>query len=466
MKKLFYLIVVAAMLLILPAAASGQSGITWDSEIIIQNVGTDTAYVTLYYYNNVSAGGGLNKSQDYTIALGQSIKIYPLDVPEGFNGSVVIESTQPVAAIVNEKGDYPTYDGAYEGFEVGSGAVRLPNIQSANSGFYSFFNVQNAGSETTTVTADFIEEPNKGYASVGDQQCTIDPGEACTFSQEPGQGAWTVGKWVGGAKLTSNNGQHIVASANLVHAPGTFGMSSYSGFTGNGSPTAILPNIMNANADYWSGININNGGTSATNITLKFSPEAGYPAIANIVFNGVQPNDTVVQLMTTVPELAGNVKWVGSVEVDGGGQNIFAIVNTLNTVAGELSAWKGFDPAAATDTIHMPGIFAEGGTSPWWTGVQIYNTSTTDAYVDIVYSECGPPYCATAWTPASETNVLIPGRTPIVRLQSGGAWAGKYYFGSATVTSNGPGVVAIVNIIAPSLFGSGEVTNSYNAINR
>jgi hypothetical protein len=455
MKKAFYLLVLVAML-VLPSAAMGQQGVNWDAGILVQNVGAADADVTVYYYNNDADGGGLNTSANYTIPMGGSLTVYPLDVADGFNGSVVIESTEPIVAIANELGDGFQYGASYEGFEMGADTVRLPNVQSNNNGFYSFFNVQNAGSAAATVTVEFVAEPGAGYVAIANETCTMDPGEACTFSQQPGQGSWTVGKWVGGAKVTAT--QPVVASANIVHEPGDWGMSSYSGFTSAGSTTAVLPNIMNANGNYWSGINVTNGGAVATDITLMFTPETGYPAIADIVFPAVGAGATIVQLMPN----ATAVQWVGSVEVDGGGQNIFVIVNTLNTVSGEVAAWKGFDPAQATDTVVAPAILSDGEGYPFFTGVQIVNTGASPTNVTVDYGPNG----GGAFNPANDTG-LIPAGGSVVFMQAGGAWTGNKYIGSATITNdNGMPMLAIVNEIAPSLFAVGEATNSYNAFNR
>ncbi len=457
MKKVLYLVV--ALMVMLPVAALAQ--ISYDTGILIQNVGTDDAEVTVYYYYSADDGGGLAGSVNYTIPMGGSQTIYPIDMAAPFNGSVVIESTEPIVAIANELGDYPTYGASYEGFAMGSTEVVLPNIQSDNNGFYSWFNVQNAGTGTANVTVEFIAEPGQGYADIADQTCTLDVGEACTFSQEPGAAPWTVGQWVGGAKVTSN--EPVVASANIVHAPGDYGMSSYSGFTGSGSATSILPNIMNANSNYWSGINVTNGGGASTTITLSFTPEAGYAAIDDVVFTGVGAGATVVHLMPNHPDLGPSTKWVGSVEADGGGQNVFVIVNTLNTVAGEVSAWKGFDPAAATDTVVMPAILSDGEGYAFFTGFQVVNleaSGSTNITVEYGANTGG------TYDPPDETGTIAAGAS-IVLLQSGGAWDGHKYIGSATITNDdGAPMLAIVNEIAPSLFGAGEATNSYNAFNQ
>jgi hypothetical protein len=448
MKKALYLVIAVALMAILPAAALGQ--VSYDTGILIQNVGTADADITVYYYTSADDGGGLADSQAYTIPMGGSVTIYPIDPAAPFNGSVVIESTEPIVAIANELGDYPTYGASYEGFDMGSTEVVLPNIQSDNNGFDSWFNVQNAGAATANVTITYT--PEAGYSAAPPETCTLGVGEACTLDQS----GWTLGQWVGGAKVTSD--EPVVASVNIVHGPGDWGMSSYSGFTGSGSPTAVLPNIMNANANYWSGINVTNGGAAATDITLSFTPEAGYPAIADIVFPAVGPGETIVQLMPGATSGA----WVGSVEVDGGGENIFSIVNTLNTVAGEVAAWKGFDPAMATDTVVMPAILSDGEGYPFFTGFQVVNLAGTATDITVSYGA----NTGGTFAPADETGT-IPAGGSLVFLQNGGAWAGHKYIGSATITNtDGAPMLAIVNEIAPSLFGAGEATNSYNAFNQ
>jgi hypothetical protein len=389
-----------------------------------------------------------------------------LDVPDGFNGSVVIESTEPVVAIVNELGDYPNYGASYEGFALGSQQVQLPNVQSANNGFYSFFNVQNAGSITAYVTVDFTPEAGSAFAEPPDETCAMEPGESCTFSQQPGQGFWNVGTWRGSATVMSD-GEPIVASVNLVHEPGEWGMSSYSGFTSSGSTSAILPNIMSGNSNYWSGINVTNGGVTTTTVTLMFTPVVG-PALPDKVYPVVAPGETVILLMPTLPDLAGDVQWIGSVEVDGGGENIFVIVNTLNQVDGEVAGWKGFDPAQATDTVVMPAILSDSSGYPFFTGFQVVNLGGDDTDITITYTPCAPPNCDPAWTPAPETGTILAGQSDFwIQAGGGSQWDGQKYIGAATITNhNGMPMLAIVNEIAPGVFSTGEATNSYNAFNR
>jgi hypothetical protein len=492
MKRASILLVIATIVALLPAAALGQSGITWDSEIIIMNLGTDTAFVTVYYYDLETDGttGGLNTSADYTIGMGASIRIYPLDPAPGFNGSAVVESTEPIAVIVNEMGDPTTntYNASYMGSAAEADLVWLPNLMSCNSGYYNFFNVQNAGAASTTVTVTFIDWMKPADFTPVAETCDLDPGEACTISMEPGSGQWpsrpdcytSSYRWIGGAKIESTGGVPVVATANQVHQDGDWGMSSFTGFTGLGSTEVILPNIMHMNSpppdgdEYWNGAAVFNVGDTTATITYKFYPKVG-PAIPDRIVS-LEPDDLDFLLMGPGQTGLGEFEqWIGTVVVDGGGEEIFVVTNQLSNKLGELSAWKGIDPATASASISLPLIMSDNLPGDvWWSGFMVYNLDPAEtATVTVSYAECGPPHCATAWTPIDEQLQVGP-RGSEWWLQSGdwsfigwNDWAsGGYYFGNATVTSSGPDIVAIVGLLGSSLQDSGELTNSYNGINR
>lgn len=491
MRKATILLVVALVAAILPAAAMGQSGITWDTEIVIMNLGVDTAYVTVYYYDleDGMGSGGLNTQTDYTIDAGASIKFTPA-VASGFNGSAVVESTEPIAVIVNEMGDPATYtyNASYMGFDAGSDEVRLPALMSCNSGYYTFFNVQNAGSATTTVTVDYIDWLKPADFTPINETVELDPGEAHTFTQEPGSAngqfparadCYTSAyRWIGGAKITSTGGVPVVATANQVHADASWGMSSYSGFTGVGSTSVILPAIMYENAPdpagdrYWSGVAVANVGDATTTITYSFYPKVG-AAVSNIT-KQLTPDELDFLLMgeqrTFDAGLVAGAQWVGTIVIDGGGEELMVMTNQLSNKRGELSAWKGIDPLTATDTIALPLIMSDSLPGAiWWTGFMVYNLDPTNpALVTVSYTP------GATCTPANEQLTLAP-ETSEWWLQSGD-WSfmgfnnwdtcGEY-FGNATVTSDaGQPIVAIVSVLGSSMQDTGELTNSYNGLNR
>jgi hypothetical protein len=157
MKKL-RLILVAGLLLILAFAAvpgaSAQGGISgYTTGIQIQNLGTAAATATTTFYNQ---DGSIAGTKNDSIPAGGSVTNFPLaGVSAGFNGSAVVSSDQPVAAIANLLGSNGTYAGATTGVATGSTSVGLPLVMRGNSGFNTWFNVQNAGTTAAAVTVSY-----------------------------------------------------------------------------------------------------------------------------------------------------------------------------------------------------------------------------------------------------------------------------------------------------------------------
>jgi len=137
MKKTLILALLVAMVLV--GSVAGQ-GITYNTGFQVQNLGTGTATITIIYYNQ---DGSVAASVPDSIPAGGSKTYYPLTaVPDGFNGSVVISSDMPIAAIANELGNGGAYAASYAGFDAGATTINLPLIMRGNYGFNTWFNVQ------------------------------------------------------------------------------------------------------------------------------------------------------------------------------------------------------------------------------------------------------------------------------------------------------------------------------------
>ena len=193
MKKILALILL--LVLVSSVVVSGQ-GITYDTGFQVQNLGTAQANITVTYYNQ---DGSVAASVADTIAAGGSKTYYPLTaVPDGFNGSVVITSDQPVAAIANELGNAGAYGASYAGFSAGATEVNLPLVMRNNGGFNTWFNVQNAGTADANVTVAYTPG---AHGSPYTEMATIKPGAAHTFDQA---GLTALGpRFVGSPKVKS-----------------------------------------------------------------------------------------------------------------------------------------------------------------------------------------------------------------------------------------------------------------------
>ena len=156
MNRVVRLSVLAALILSLVTfgVAGAQTGVTgldaavtYTSGFQVQNLESTDAAVSLEFYNQ-DGTLAVTPAPTYTVAGNGSKTFFPInDVSTGFNGSLVISSDKDIRAVSNLVGSGPgNYFAATNGFQAGSATVSLPLVMCNNSGFDTFFNVQNAGS--------------------------------------------------------------------------------------------------------------------------------------------------------------------------------------------------------------------------------------------------------------------------------------------------------------------------------
>jgi hypothetical protein len=433
MKKLSILLIVALLSTLLVLPASAQT-ITWTSGFQVQNLSSTAAASILIYYYNQDGTEAITPVSDSIAAMG-SKTYFPIHAADGFSGSVVVESTEPVVAIANTIGSTDTtanfYWASTESFASGAQTVNLPLIMRNNSGFSTWFNVQNAGATDATVSVSYIA--GSSGTDYNAPSVVVKPGASATFNQ---LGMTALGdKFVGSAVVSSN--VPVVASVMQVGAKTMLG---YNGFAA-GSTSVSLPLVMANNAGFFTGIQVQNVGAAATNITIDYGTNiAGAFVPANETAT-LQPGESATFLQNTGqwPIIGAADKYVGSATIDGGGQPIVAIVNQLK--AGRGTAYDGFDPAAATASVSAPLIQynPDGG---WFTGFQVMNVGGSAVNIVVDYGT----NTAGTFSPANETATIQPGDS-YNSLQNSASWvAGGKYIGSATVTAPaGSQIVMIVN---------------------
>ncbi len=437
------------------------SSVTYTSGFQVQNLETTDATVILEFYNQDGTLAA-SPAPQYTIAGSSSKTFFPInDVPSGFNGSLVISSDKDIRAVSNLVGSGPgNYFAATNGFQAGSTAVSLPLVMCNNSGFDTFFNVQNAGTADATVTIQYVPGSN-GTAQT--ETATIKPGAAKTFDQTTGSSTVNCstladgsGKFIGSAKITGT--QPLVAAVMQLNTASFKVLMGYGGFT-QGSANVALPLVMANNSGFYTGIQVQNAGTAATDVTIAYSPNtagAGNPvnesftlaagASKTILQNGAPPGNGSANNWGSIGKYIG-----GALISSSNSQPLVAIVNQVRPSPALGSAYEGFDPSTATTKVSAPLIMANNST--YYTGIQVQNVDTTSVNVTIKYST----NLAGSFAPADEVFTLAAGASKTI-IQSGGAWSGNKYIGSATVTASGK-VVAIVNQVSLSVSGDQMATS-------
>lgn len=443
-KVLTTLLACLALMAIMSSGAYASTIASYTSGFQVQNLDSGTANISMVFYN---ADGSTAASVPDTIAGGGSNTYFPLPsgVNSGFNGSAVISSDKPVAAIANVIGD-STQGSSYSGFDSGSNSISLPLINKANYNIDTWFNVQNAGSSDVNVTVAYSGQPNCNETG------TIKPGAAKTFNQATNT-CLPVGYVGAGTVTTANASDSIVASALQVATSGLF---AYNGFS-TGSTNPVMP-LISANVfGFHTGMQIQNQGSSSTNVTVTYRPAPGGS-------NGTQCTET-----KTIPgngsetftlyafSLSGTTSstcsfgqyFVGSAEVtaNSASQNLVAIVNQTN-FADKGSAYNSFNKSDATGTVVMPLIM---NAYNIWTGFNVMNVGTASATVTCTYSGITQTSTAT----------LAPNEAMSVQQVSGFP---ANYVGGGTCTASGGSLVGVVN--QANTVASGDTTLTYEAFNQ
>lgn len=440
MKKLSILLILALVTSVFVAPAAAQS-ITYTSGFQVQNLGESTATIMLQYYNQDGSQPIADVAD--TIPAGSNKTYFPIHAPDGFNGSVVVLADQPVVAITNTLGNSTQYAASTEGFSGGATSVKLPLIMRGNSGYYTWFNVQNTGTADAQVYVEYL--PSSAGNADSEGPVTIKPGASHTFDQHD---RTTLGdKFVGSAVVSSD--QPVVATVMQVGEKYK-SMLGYAGFTA-GSDTVSLPLIMANNSGFYTGFQVQNIGTIDTEITVSYGANIGGSFAPVDEYATLAPNE-----MATFLQSAGQFatpKYVGSATItSNNGQPIVAIVNQVKMTGVALgTAYNGFDPAAATERVSAPLIMANN--SGYFTGIQVMNVGEYDTNITVTYG----PNTAGTLAPPQEFATVSPGDT-FNSIQNAGIWTSKYV-GSLTVQADPGGkIVMIVNEIWPAAPGDQFLT--------
>lgn len=441
-RILLGLVVVAGLVgvVVQPAYAAGY---TYFSGFQVQNLEASPATVTI---NFIDGTGAVKFSLPDTIDANGSKNYYPLpsQLQAGFNGSVVISSNTRLASVVNIQATNPVpVSASYVGASSGSTSVQLPLLMKGNSGYNTWYSVQNVGSSATNLSVVYSDGTTASATNVP-------PSASFVFKQvdesHPNLKVFS-------AVVTSSTSP----IAATVVEEGTDTVFAYSGFN-SGSKAPVMPLINTNNVGYQTGVQIQNLSGTSTNVTLSYMPAqagkactetqtiaAGQSAtFALYPFAGVSKSFITT---TCVKE-----KFIGSAKVtaNSGNSDLVAVVNQFKSASGE--AYGAFDPNTATAGVVMPLIMdRRGNAGQYWTGISIMNVGTSA--VDIT--------CTFTNTSYTVTQTVQPDAS-LVDLQQGKI--ASNYAGSGTCTTSSGKIVGIVNELSQRLPGDNLLV--YEAISK
>jgi hypothetical protein len=482
MKKTLFgaLVIVSLLVGAIGAASADEAGVSslpsggWWEASLVMNTGDAEANVVLTPILGLGAPTTTFTAETTTIAMGASYNFMPgqyggLDLGDGFQGSAVVSSDQPIVAIGsvanNMIGDIGVSGGRaaaqYSGISQDDVAtsVAFPIVKADYKGKTTTFYIQTV--EAGTIYATY--SMNNGANTYTAMATTTEAGQMATFSPEDATGmptgCSTDVTCVGAATFTSTvQLAGVYAEHNTVDNPGQVLLSTR-GFTpGDFGMTVLIPAVKSVWVGRTTGIQIMNVGNAPADIDVTLAYQDGGATAAG----GKVINFPLVPAGTSVTYFPGNHTTDDTLlgPFGGGAMNEFlgsATITSLQPMVAivnendfaiptrtKQTVYAGF--AAGSDTVLFPLTkeFYNGNT----TGLQIMNigagTVTLSAdYVctkntfAVAVNSAGAPISV-----ASGTSFTFWG---VTQYWNGAfdAYRGDYCAVSVTATGTGATIVGI-----------------------
>jgi len=461
---------ILAMLVVAVVALQGLAGATvaqgpagtWATGIQIQNQSDSApANITIEFYWAVGTPneGQLALTFNDTVAAGQSKTYYvPSHIPglpDNFVGSAVVESDQPVAAILNTTNteeNVPKRLGAATGVLTPSTTVYAPYLRKAYYNRNSYIAVQNTTGETAQVTVDYKDAAGNPLPDAK-ETATIPAYSTKIFYQD--QNANLPSGFFGSATITGSKELAVVINnANSGATAAEAGFESYNGFSpGDASTKLYLPKLTINYYNFQSGFQIQNAGTSAATMTIVYNFKGQTYSQTSPT---IQPGAAWSVALNNPPKsgLPADLAGPGSAVVTSS-EKMVGVVIEVNTETGFSVISNAVPDGSGTTTVLFPKFdrtyYGYNG------GIQVQNIGTAATQVTATFS--------------------YPGRADVttspVTVQPGGStyWYApnvpgltEAFGGSVVVTSTGQPIVGVYTGRNDTI--SGDSYTAYNGIQR
>ena len=402
----------------LPVA--GRAGM--DVGIQVSNAATSDAYVDIAWIN--PDGTTHTTLSRQLVPAGGSKTVFD-ERPRNFTGSAVItalDGADKVSAVANHVlgGDRISSSG---GFASGAQTVLLPLLTKEYFTFTTLFSVQNTGTGDAAVTItypyDMADPANPSRRVPATETATLKPGAAKVFDQAAAPAPFPGDKPFDkpfSATVTSTGG----AVAATVFEVSPSALLEYAGTARERAATSLVaPLVMAGNYGIFTGIQVQNTGSSAASVTVEYGPNTATripdgltkcpdPPAGNRTFTHpeqARPGQSVTLLQRAGnspdddPAFAGCV-YVGAARVTSS-QPVVAIVNQSGP--GLSSAYEAIPATEVTGSARLPLVQVSNYGSSG--GVQVANAGTAPVSATITFGANGPLAKAPDGT-------VLPGQTP------------------------------------------------------
>lgn len=288
----------------------------------------------------------------------------------GFTGAAVVRADRPLAGVAfHQKAGSDRL--STEPFTAGAVRLNAPLAARGYNGLSSGIQVQNLGSNPTTVNVTYLADTGANWS----QSARVAALASATF-YAPAHPQLPDG-FVGSAIIESDDRQPLAAQVNLVRADGF--ASAYPAQPA-GNPTLSVPLLYRNRNGWTSGIQVQNVGSSATTVVATFTRTngSGGPWEQRLTLGHAISGTFYLPANPELPDDLVASATLRSLE----GQPIIALVNSVQAGKNVGTAVGGL--AQPTAVLYVPGVvsYVEG----WRTGVQVQNRGGEPSPVTVSFT--------------------------------------------------------------------------------
>lgn len=454
MRGLLAVVMAAAILAATPATAGPPGNFVTDFQI--QNIGSSQATIIVKFID--PQNGQIMGTKTFSnVAPNSPVyfnpAIHSLDngqpFPAGWQGSAVVESNQPMAAIItlaNDSSGSQYVSDAYVGVSEPSTTVFAPIVMAKLGPWNTRLSIQNAGNADAQA---YITYKQGGITVATEATSPIKPGAAIVVDQFNNP---SLNNFNGSAIITST--QPLAVTVDEYKTTGGLLVSYTALPLSKASGTVYMPGFINMLGPWATDFTIINTSGTVASVTITFT---GISAQLNCSIPGngslyLNPAAGVYGGCSGGP-LPANYYGAATVSAT---QPVVVAYNIANTLgAGDRAiGYTGISPADTGTSIGVPLIENKYGAGQWVTTYSVQVLDGGSATLNLQYSGtvAGSPF-------TNAISVGISGSQTFNQVSDGHVPAG--FLGSVKITANKPiAVIADQN----SLIRPGDVAAGFPGI--
>ncbi|MBI4300621.1 MAG: hypothetical protein HY677_05755 [Chloroflexi bacterium] len=426
----------------LPVDAAASGGARWVSEVHVQNVGNEPTQISLTLYP--ANGGPEQQTKAKTAAAGAAVIFRAgQDLPSGFSGSAVVNSTsQAVRAVVLWQDANGRARSTYAASPPSQGRIDLPLVKRAWQDSDTTLFVQNAGSEPTKVRIQFVPAGD-GQPQTFEDDTPLAPGRSRAYTAPE-----SLGSFLGSAIISANPPAPLAVSYRELAKNGR--MYSGAGLDPGWQGTELSAPVVRKQ---WLGssstIYVQNAGEKPAKVSVTYKSYDTGKEYTSSIGSGKTIAPGAARAYAADPVLPGDPKgragFRGSAVITSD-QPVAVLILEETTGGSNGLAYAGVPKEAASNQAVVPLVRA------YWmgseTGIAVTNVGTAPTKVGIRYK-------------SSITGKEYPGPWGTGELLAAGASRSYYleppmpdsidgsgFIGAATITADQPIVVTYDEMFA------------------